>query len=574
MDRLSHRPAEVFVSPHQSSSQSTQTDRHRSCTNRLARRCAVACTLLAGLSLSAVSGIASSPPAGAQAAGAPPDYAAETFGDPWDYNNPQDQIVLEGQQTVGLQNAQIGGGAFRFDVSGPSYFHFLWGGYPDSTPTNRDGALNPVDTSRFNRLVMKVTTSQYTPAGIRWYSCENIASCEGGTAVTLLEGTHVYDIPLGASTAGSLNWGGRIISMRMLFAPYSATHVDVDWIRLTNGSGPVDEWTGPTPVIDDPDITGGTDYATLTRNGDAWDFSEATDYLRLDNAAGGISNGQLAATNAGPVINDPGVTLKMPVAFKGDDFHRATVTFVNDGPFSLQDKVGGGSNARFMWRIAGTALRKDGLHNQVSRDLVIYPGQNSLTVDLKTNPSVDVVDPRHSGPKVGWAGQMIEMFRFDPNEDRGARSFRVDSVKLADDDAGETGFSIKLHDAIPGSGTTVSLYADTDRSGFDGTPIAEGVDLSSGSATLNWNPPAGTKGMFWIYAVATRSGATARTYATGPVRIGSAALGSYQFGPGVGGPFSQINVGTPATVPAPNAMALTAPKKTPKVKRPAAIIKK
>ena len=72
------------------------------------------CTLLAGMGFSAVSGIATPPAAGAQAAGVPPDYAAETFGDPWDYNNPQDQIVLEGQQTVGLQNAQIAGGALRF----------------------------------------------------------------------------------------------------------------------------------------------------------------------------------------------------------------------------------------------------------------------------------------------------------------------------------------------------------------------------------------------------------------------------------------------------------------------------
>ena len=93
---------------------------------------------------------------------------------------------------------------------------------------------------------------------------------------------------------------------------------------------------------------------------------------------------------------------------------------------------------------------------------------------------------------------------------------------------------------------------------------AEGLKLAH---PTDWNPPAGTKGMFWIYAVATRSGATARTYATGPVRIGSAAPGNYQFGPTVGGPFSQINVGTPATVPAPNALALTAPRKTPKAKR-------
>ena len=144
---------------------------------------------------------------------------------------------------------------------------------------------------------------------------------------------------------------------------------------------------------------------------------------------------------------------------------------------------------------------------------------------------------------------MIEMFRFDPNEDRGARTFRVDNVKLADDDAGETAFTIRLHDAAPGAGTRVSLFADTDRAGFDGTAIASDVDMSSGSANVEWTPPAGTRGTFWIYALASRGGTSARTYATGPVRIGSATPAAYQFGGAVGGPFSQINVGAVAAAP-------------------------
>ena len=74
--------------------------------------------------------------------------------------------------------------------------------------------------------------------------------------------------------------------------------------------------------------------------------------------------------------------------------------------------------------------------------------------------------------------------------------------------------------ATPGPGTTVSMFADTDRAGYDGTPIAQNVDLSSGSATVAWTPPAGTTGTYWIYAVATRNGTTGRTYSTGPVRIG------------------------------------------------------
>ena len=505
-------------------------------------------------------------PAKAQSTGGS-DYAVEAWGDPWDYNNPEDQILVDQQTTVGLRNAQVSNGKLSFDVSGGSYFHLIWGGYPDTVPTNRDGAMHQIDTDRFNRIVMKVTASAYTPAGLRWYSClHQDGSCEGGMPVTLEAGTHIYDLPVNNS-AGSVAWqGGRPISLRMIFSPYGPTHVDVDWVRLTNrADGPVNEWTGPVVRIEDPDITGGNDYATTARNGDPWDFSSADDVLRTDNVSGEVQNGVFEGTNAGPVMNDPGVTMKVPVAFSADDFHRATVHFTYDGELNLEDKPGGGQNARLMWRIAGTPLTKNGSHNQVSRDVVTFPGQASFTVDLKTNPSSDAVDPR-SAPRIGWAGNMIEMFRFDPNEDRGPRRWRIDNIKLADDDAGDTTFPIKLRDANPAPGTVVKLYADTDGVGFNGQLIADNVDLSSGAATVNWTPASGTKGLFWIYAVTSRGAFSTRTYSTGPVRMGS-PVGAYTFGPATGGPQGQINFGVkpganPASVSTgnpPSALALTAP---------------
>jgi hypothetical protein len=457
---------------------------------RPSRRLPLIASAVAGLFglVATGAGVPGTGAATAGAAGANVDYAADTLGDAWDYSNPEDQFIVEGQSSVGIRNEQISGGQLRFDVDGPSYFHPLWGGYPDAQPINRDGALRPIDTDRYTRLVMKVSASRYTPAGLRWYTClgQN-ASCEGGQAVTIEEGTRVYDIALrGDGTGGGVPWGGSApISLRVLFSPYGPTHFDIDWIRLTGPSGAAEEWTGPVPVIVEPDITGGADYSTIAR-GKPWDFSTADDYLRLDNASGSIVNGHLEATNAGPVINDPAVTLRMPVAFSGDQFHRATVKWRYDGEFNLEDKVGGGMNARLMWRIAGTPLRRDGLHNEVSKDIVTFPTETGFTLDLKTNPSAAVVDPRHPSPKIGWAGYQIEMFRFDPNEDRGARKWRIDSVKLADDDAGSDSFTIKLRDANSAPGTTVNVYADTDRNGFDGTAIAENVDLSSGSADVVW----------------------------------------------------------------------------------------
>jgi hypothetical protein len=490
-------------------------------------------------------------PRAAAVAGSGADYAVESLGDPWDYANADDQRIVEGQTSVGILNSRISGGQLRFDINGPAYFHPLWGGYPDTQPVNRDGALRPIDTGRYTRLVMKVTASRYTPAGLRWYTCvAQNASCEGGRAVTLEEGTRVYDVPLAADgTGGAVPWAGSApISLRILFSPYGPTQIDVDWIRLTGGTGPVDEWNGPVPVIDDPDVTGGADYSTLVR-GKPWDFTTADDLLRLDNAVGGIENGQLVATNSGPVTNDPAVTLRVPQAFLGDQFHRITVRWTYEGAFNLEDKVGGGMNARLMWRIAGTPLRPDGLHNEVSRDVTTFPGEDRFTIDLKTNPSSAAVDPRHPSPKIGWAGQRIEMLRFDPNEDRGPRRWRVDDVKLAGDDAAESSFDIQLRDANPAPGTTATVFADGDRIGFDGQVVADGVDLSSGRATVTWRPPAGTRGTYWIHVTMRRGGAEARTYSGGPVRMGDpVGVSSYQFGPAVGGPNSQVLAAAPTTM--------------------------
>ena len=165
-----------------------------------------------------------------------PDYAVEWLHDAWDYSNPEDQVVVEGQSSVGILNSSIANGELRFDINGPSYFHPLWGGYPDAQPANRDGAVHPIDSGRFTRLVMKVTASRYTPAGLRWYTClgQN-ASCEGGQAVTLEAGTHTYDINLNNDgSGGGTPWGGsRPISLRMLFSPYGPTSIGVDWMRLT-----------------------------------------------------------------------------------------------------------------------------------------------------------------------------------------------------------------------------------------------------------------------------------------------------------------------------------------------------
>lgn len=506
------------------------------------------------------------------------DYAVEAFGDPWDWANAEDGGPSRDLLSAGIESSRIDNGQLSFTVDKPSFWFFLQGGYADSTPTGRDANLHPVDTNRYNRLVMRITSSQPLSAGLLWFGCTEGDSCVGGVPIDIRAGTHDYDLPLSTARLASRPWSGQITAMRLDFQPSSATNVSIDWMRLTNqAAGPVSQWTGPVPSVTDPDVTGGDDFATLTRNGDAWDFDKATDLLRADNANVRVENGQIHGVNALPGMNDPSVTVKVPVAFNGDDFHRMTVKWSFDGPFSLRDEPGGGMNARIVWRIAGTPPTPDGKDLQESRDVVMYPTESEFTVDLKTNPASAVVDPRPGKEKIGWAGQVIELVRFDPNEDPGPRAWRVDHIRLAADDKGETSFDIKLHDANPGPGTTADVYVDPDNTGYNGRLIASGVDLSSGNAVVPWTPAAGTVGTFWVYTTVKRGNTIVTRYSSGPVQMGrKSGKSAYKFGPAVGGPASQVGISDaapadalPASIAAPvtsipAAVPLTAPAKTKK----------
>jgi hypothetical protein len=518
---------------------------------------------------------ASAQASGAQATGNI-DFAVEAFGDAWDWSSPSDGYPARDLLSSGIESSSVANGQVAFTVDKPSFWFFLQGGYADSTPTGKDASAHPVDASRFNRVILRITASQRTSAGLLWFGCTEGDNCVGGVPIDLQAGTHTYDMTLGAARLASRPWSGKISAMRLDFQPAGNTQIAVDWIRLTNSTGTAGEWAGPNPEIVQPDVTGGDDFAELTRNGDRWDFDQPTDVLRADNASISVAGGRVNGVNAAPGMNDPSVTMKVTKAFNGNDFHRMTVKWGFEGPFSLRDEPGGGMNARVVWRIMGTKPTADGQDLQEGRDVVMYPYESEFTVDLATNPASAVVDPRPGKAKIGWAGQMIELVRFDPNEDPGARKWYVEDVKLAADDAGDSFFDIQLADKTPKAGTKADVYVDTDDSGFNGTLVASGVDLSSGAATVRWTPPAGTTGTFWVHTTVSRDGSSVSRYSGGPVRMGvKPGDGAYQFGPAVGGPASQVGIGddgaptagsgatpAPAAVPAtslPKQLGLTAP---------------
>jgi hypothetical protein len=140
-------------------------------------------SVLASLAAVSASGFSQSGTASAQTAvtpSAPSDYAVEAFGDPWDWANVEDGGPSRDLLSAGIETSRVADGQLSFTVDKPSFWFFLQGGYADSTPTGRDANLHLVDANKYNRMVMRITSSQPLSAGLLWFGCTEGDNCVGG----------------------------------------------------------------------------------------------------------------------------------------------------------------------------------------------------------------------------------------------------------------------------------------------------------------------------------------------------------------------------------------------------------
>lgn len=297
----------------------------------------------------------------------------------------------------------------------------------------------------------------------------------------------------------------------------------------------------PQPVILSPNAAGGADYASVVR-GDAWDFDQPTDagVANVQNVT--FANSAINGTNGPPNINDPQVLLPLgPVPIDASRFHRLSFTYSYAGAFGLEDAPNGGTMARIIWEVLG-----GGPNNfQDLNDLVTYQGPNHVVVDLTALPLATLIDEDQRGARIGYAGQQVTSLRFDPNEDRGARSWSLADIRLSEDAvAGPEGFDITFRDSAWKAGTTAEIFVDTDAAGFNGTKVGE-MAVVSGTNTFRWVPQVRGGSYFPYVVLKDSSNVTAGAYASGPVsvqtvgRIGGAdriatavAIGDNAFAPG------------------------------------------
>ena len=280
---------------------------------------------------------------------------------------------------------------------------------------------------------------------------------------------------------------------------------------------PVNVLARPRAVIDSPSLVGGLDYATTVR-GNPWDFSGLDDASRIENICNQriVEGGVFAANNCPSFgeIQNPHFTLPQPGPIDGNTWHRATVRIRYDGPFGVNGGPTGGAVARLIWYVASDGQRTD----QNSYDLVLYPGWNTISFDLKTNPATAIVDEARKADAIGWANQSIVRFRLDPNEDESARNFYVDYVKLTSEDRGSGGaFNLQLHDTSGVGRQTATVYLDRDRTGADGFKVSAAVPLSGAQTTVGLTGI--DRGRWWPYVVLDGPAGGSIRYADAPIVI-------------------------------------------------------
>jgi hypothetical protein len=487
--------------------------RHRWCTALVAGALAAA-----ALPATAAAHPNSSP---APAVAAPPglsttgDYATDTFADPWDFSNDED--VPPVHALIGSENGssitRTADGWLK--VIGPYNTTIkLVRTWDVELPWGRDGLLHPVNADVYTVLSFSMCLTGARNMGVHYF---NAAGQDNIVPFYPTAGCGVYHVDL-KNTPGIMGatptWSGSVIRVELLVGQDPAVEVNLDWVRLHRADAPSTPPVGlPMPQVLTPNEQGGTDLATAA--GNPWDFAELSDIYEIGDLANlGFGPGGMTGQT---VANDPYVEVRLPAPINPDRYHRATVEVCYDGPMDFADAPGGGMNGRFAWFAEG------GPGWSETQDIIIYPGCNTMTVDLATNPAVAVND-ENTVFKRGWRGQRITRFRYDLNEDRGVRGFTLRSLKLADDAAFVDSYAITYQDTAATAGTVADIYVTTNRGAFDGTPVAIGRPVTAGVNSFTWNgtTSAGAampNGTYWVYVVMRNGAGTGVHHSTGPVRI-------------------------------------------------------
>ena len=454
------------------------------------------------------------------------DYATDTFGDPWDFSNAEDSLPIPGVGTFQVDSANVANGVLSMQSRDASEVRLLmeWGHHSPVLPWGHDGWKHPIDTTRYTQTTFRIRADATMNMSVRWW---NAAGDNGAVPFQLVGGdwqTFHFDLndrknyPFPGADAV---WGSSpVVWFEIFRAPVGgnpAINLQVDWVRLHRADASREPVPSvPVPQVISPNEFSGADYATTVR-GNPWDFHG------MDDVSGVHDVANLAITPEGDLTgittgNDPSIAFPIGPSLNTDRFHHLTLDFCQDGGFSLEDTAGGGMVGRIAWIAHGYGGWIE------TQNFLVFPGCHTISIDLVTDPVVAVNATETGARPTGWRGLRIDELRFDLNEDRGQRGFRINNVTLTDDSQLATNFPIAFRDAANTAGATADIFVTTTKGGYAGTRIARDLPVGAGINTFNWNgtDDAGNalpNAPYWVYIVMRNSAGKGVGYSTGMVRV-------------------------------------------------------
>ncbi len=297
----------------------------------------------------------------------------------------------------------------------------------------------------------------------------------------------------------------------------------------SNYVGPVVINAKPRLVFSSPNRMSGPEYSR-DELGDPWDMNSLTDVVNLYDPNGNVldpvfhgmqawridnvnGNNYFVGTSKGAPVGQVDTQVHMRVASNKPidaNFYRYFCLRMQVDPANLPSNGDvnqlnlAGWVERFIWVNIGNVLGSTAAHEIVERSTA-WPDYENGSVTY----CFDLWD--ESGYESGIRyrnARYIKTARFDPVEASPATNFAIDWAGMfaenVDTQSHQYQISWKLDDDANNS--TVSLYYDTDNSGYNGVLITTLNNQNPGTGSYAWDTSGIPNGTYYIYAVVTDGG--------------------------------------------------------------------
>ena len=262
----------------------------------------------------------------------------------------------------------------------------------------------------------------------------------------------------------------------------------------------------PLVTILQPDAEGGEGVKpwNMSSSADIWksfnlSVSEFLPFAAVGGLTGDFFHGRNVDGNDDPVQYSAFHTAN-PAHIDAEVYHNLTYKLLVAGDCDLV----GGSVARVNW------AHTDDFGT--SQDIVVFPGWNKYTVDLKTVQLEQNLVP--------WSGT-INTFRVDAHEFSTPRDYWFDYIHVRADDRANSKFAITYNISDPdgdAADTTVSLYY-VDHAATSGGTLIASFPLAQYDGMYVWDTSGVPEGTYYIYAVATDGYNETRRLSTGKLVV-------------------------------------------------------